>query len=90
MRGIGGTSGKIPPCLNMPKGGKMGWITRLNGKGRLVIPGQVRERLGLERGDNLVLEIKGNEIVLYTYAAKVMENSKKDDLEDFLSKKMGE
>jgi len=27
----------------------------LNGKGRIVIPGEVREKLGIKKGDNLIL-----------------------------------
>jgi len=63
----------------------MGWIVRLNGKGRIVIPGEVREKLGLKKGDNLILEISGNEIVLHPYDMKATESLKKDDLKDFLS-----
>jgi AbrB family looped-hinge helix DNA binding protein len=55
-------------------------------EGRLVIAREVREKLGLKRGDNLIPEIKDNEIVLYPYAIKATENLKKDDLADFLSK----
>jgi len=64
----------------------MRWIVRLNGKGRIVIPGEVREKLGIKKGDNLILEINGNEIVLFPYGTKAKENLKKDDLKDFLSK----
>ena len=64
----------------------MGWIVRLNGKGRIVIPGEVREKLGIKKGDNLILEIRGNEIVLFPYDARAKENLKKDDLKDFLSR----
>lgn len=51
-----------------------------------MIPGEVRDRLGIKKGDNLILEIKGNEIVLFPYDTKATENLKKDDLKDFLSK----
>jgi len=64
----------------------MGWIVRLNGNGRIVIPREVREKLGIKKGDNLILEIKGNEIVLLPYNARAKENMKKDDLKGFLSK----
>ena len=63
-----------------------GWIVRLNGKGRIVIPGEVREKVGIKKGDNLILEIKGNEILLIPYDTKATGNMKKDDLQDFLSK----
>jgi AbrB family looped-hinge helix DNA binding protein len=55
----------------------MGWIVRSNGKGRIVIPREVRNRLGLGKNSILTLEIRDNEVVLTAPL----------DLEAFLSKK---
>jgi len=63
----------------------MGWIVRLNGKGRIVIPGEVREKLGIKKGDNLVLDIRDDEIVLAILREKKAENSGKEHLKSFLS-----
>jgi len=63
----------------------MGWIVRLNGKGRIVIPGEVREKLGLRKGDSLVLDINDNVIMLMALEGKKPSTSGRDDLKDFLS-----
>jgi len=64
----------------------MGWIVRLNGKGRIVIPGEVREKLGLRKGDSLVLDIRDNEIVLIILETKEMKNTNHNQLANFLKK----
>jgi len=63
----------------------MGWIVRLNGKGRIVIPGEVREKLGLRKGDSLVLDINDNVIMLMVLEEKKSSTLGKDNLKDFLS-----
>jgi len=63
----------------------MGWIVRLNGKGRIVIPGEVREKLGLETGAIMSLEIKDNAIVLSKFQSKTSDNITKDSLRQFLT-----
>jgi len=63
----------------------MGWIVKLNGKGRIVIPREVRGKLGLSKGDSLVLDIRGGEIVLTILREKKAENSGKEHLKSFLS-----
>ena len=64
----------------------MGWIVRLNGKGRIVIPREVREKLGLMKGNSLVLDIKGDEIVLTLFPRKSTKGGKEDNFLDFLSR----
>jgi AbrB family looped-hinge helix DNA binding protein len=44
--------------------GNVGWIARLNGKGRIVIPREIRDRIGLKKGDHLSLEVRDSQIVL--------------------------
>lgn len=39
-------------------------IVRLSSKGQLVLPKIVRERLALEQGQELNVELKGNKIIL--------------------------
>jgi len=63
----------------------MGWIVRLNGKGRIMIPSEVREKLGIKKGDNLILEIRDNQLVLLTYDGEATNHAKKQELKDFLS-----
>lgn len=42
----------------------MGEIVEMDEKGRIVIPISVRNTFGIEKGVKLVLEIRGNEIVI--------------------------
>ena len=39
-----------------------------------MIPGEVRDKLGIKKGDNLALGIKDNEIMLTMCETKEMEN----------------
>jgi AbrB family looped-hinge helix DNA binding protein len=48
----------------------MGRIVRLNGKGRIVIPSEATDTLGLNKGDDSTLETNGNKIVLHPYGIK--------------------
>jgi len=59
----------------------------LNGKGRIVIPGEVREKLGLKRGDTLLLDVRDNEVVLSIFSAEpTIQSVTTDKLKDFLMK----
>ncbi|MBI4571807.1 MAG: AbrB/MazE/SpoVT family DNA-binding domain-containing protein [candidate division NC10 bacterium] len=42
----------------------MGGMVKLSAKYQIVIPREVRRRLGLEAGDGLLVEVRGNTIVL--------------------------
>jgi AbrB family looped-hinge helix DNA binding protein len=42
----------------------MGEVVEVDSNGRIVIPISIRDKLGIENGVRLVLEIKGDEIVL--------------------------
>lgn len=44
---------------------------RLNANGRVVIPASVRKILGVEAGDNLILERKGNVFCLTTQQQRI-------------------
>lgn len=39
-------------------------VARLSSKGQLVIPAAIREKLGLEQGGQLKLDVSGNKIIL--------------------------
>ena len=43
--------------------------TRISDKGRLVIPAQVREELGMKVGDTVFLEVVDHELRISTFAA---------------------
>jgi len=45
-------------------GGKMGWIVRLDEKGRIVIPQEVRIKLNLEIGTILRVSVEDASVVL--------------------------
>ncbi len=57
----------------------------MNGKGRILIPSDVRNMLGLKRGDSLYVEIRGNDIVLKTLRVEPVEKSPAENLKEFLS-----
>ncbi len=57
----------------------------MNGKGRILIPSEVRNRLGLKSGDSLYVEIQGNDIVLRTLGIESAEKPKTEGLKEFLS-----
>ena len=40
----------------------MGWITRVSRRYQVVIPKEVRKRLGINEGDRIMFEIDGDEI----------------------------
>jgi AbrB family looped-hinge helix DNA binding protein len=42
----------------------MALTTRLSEKGQVVIPNEVRTAMGLERGDQFSVEMRGDEVVL--------------------------
>ena len=42
----------------------MGTTVKLSGKHQIVIPREVRKQLGLAAGDGLLVEVRGNTIVL--------------------------
>ena len=62
----------------------MGWIVRLDEKGRLVIPNEVREKVGIKKGEDLVLEIKNENIILTKLNSRITEDTKKNELREFL------
>ena len=64
----------------------MGWIVRLNGKGRVVIPIEIREKLGIKKGDNLMLDVREDEITLTILSGKKAENSRAIHLKSFLER----
>jgi AbrB family looped-hinge helix DNA binding protein len=44
----------------------MAWIVKVDAKGRIVIPNEVRDKLGLKKGASLTLDIQESEIILST------------------------
>lgn len=71
----------------------MGWIVRLDEKGRVVIPREVREQLAITTGSKLIVERDGERIVFEPIEGKgenYNERSNKsepneDHLKEFLS-----
>lgn len=47
--------------------------TRLSTKGQIVLPGKIRERLGLKPGDQLDATVDGNRIVLTPRLSRARE-----------------
>jgi AbrB family looped-hinge helix DNA binding protein len=45
--------------------------TKISDKGRLVIPNEVRERLGMQVGDTVFLEVADNELRISTFASRL-------------------
>ncbi len=40
------------------------WLVNIREKGQMTLPANIREELGLKKGDKLLVERRGNEIVL--------------------------
>ncbi|MFQ5951152.1 MAG: AbrB/MazE/SpoVT family DNA-binding domain-containing protein [Candidatus Geothermarchaeales archaeon] len=62
----------------------MGWFVTLNGKGRILIPREVRDNLGLEKGDGLWLELKDSEMVIKRVSTEKGDSLGEEDLAEFL------
>ncbi len=45
-------------------------VTRIGKKGVIVIPKRLREALGLEEGMSVILELKGDRLILRPYVPK--------------------
>jgi len=71
----------------MQEVGKMGWVVKMDEKGRVVIPVEVREKFGLQRGTYLILEARGNQLVLFAYDQAATEISPENGFKGFLSRK---
>ncbi len=65
----------------------MGWIVKLDEKGRIVIPRDLRDKLGLKEGDALTLDVKENNITLSgpETGRLLQADESEDTLRDFLS-----
>ncbi len=64
----------------------MGWTVRMNGKGRILIPSEVRNRLGLRKGRILSVDIVDSKIVLTMLETEAVEDSGHNELRSFLSR----
>ena len=42
----------------------MGEIVKIDEKGRIVIPVEIRDKMGLKKGDNLTLDVKDIRLIL--------------------------
>jgi len=62
----------------------MGEIVEMDSKGRIVIPSSIRNKFGLSDGVHLVIEIRGDEIVVCKIHGAAAESVKENDLDDFL------
>lgn len=56
----------------------------LSSKGQLTLPGKIRRRLGLSKGDMLAVEEKDGEIVLKPITAIPVKMYSDKEIEDFL------
>ena len=65
----------------------VGIIRKLDPLGRLTIPIEIREYLGIKIGDYLSLIVDGNDIIITPDITKVLSKS---EIEDRLSKKYSE
>jgi len=65
----------------------MGWIVKVDDKGRIVIRREVRDKLALKTGDNLVAEVRDSEFVLQLPQPPERKQLDYDELRDFLSSK---
>lgn len=65
----------------------MGWIVKLDEKGRIVIPRDVRDKLGLKEGDTLTLDVQEDIITLSRLETGrlVQVNEAEHELKHFLS-----
>jgi AbrB family looped-hinge helix DNA binding protein len=62
----------------------MGEIVEVDSKGRIVIPSSIRNKLGLSEGTTLVVEVKGDEVVLSRILTESPARDKENSLKDFL------
>ena len=62
---------------------------RVDGDGRIILPKKVREELGIHEGSELMLDIKGEEIVIKIHRGNLDKSLDKrvDELIEFLRKK---
>jgi AbrB family looped-hinge helix DNA binding protein len=65
----------------------MGEVVETDSKGRIVIPSSIRNKFGLDKGSQLLIESRDNEIVLSQIVPKALEktNTQTDSLKGFLS-----
>jgi len=63
----------------------MGEVVEVDSKGRIVIPISIRNKLALKEGDQLVAEIRSDEIVIYRVLEENVLPIKSNGLKDFLS-----
>jgi len=66
------------------KVGRWERLLRLDEKRRIVIPNSIRNKLGLSDGAQLVVEIKGDDIVRYRISTEEGGANKREPLKDFL------
>ena len=62
----------------------MGEIVEVDSKGRIVIPSSIRSKLGLGEGTQLVLEVRGDEVVLSRILTVSPALDRENSLKDFL------
>ena len=63
----------------------MGEVVEMDSKGRVVIPSEIRNKLGLSETSTLVVDIRGEEIVLHGISKQFVMESETDNLTDFLT-----
>jgi len=63
----------------------MGEVVEVDEKGRIVIPGDVRDKLGLKKGDSISLEVQDHSIVLAKLETEPIVGGNENMLKSFLS-----
>jgi len=58
----------------------MGWIIKLDEKGRIVIPSELRIRLGVKE------DVAENKVVLARFEEHAIEDDRDESIQDFLSR----
>jgi AbrB family looped-hinge helix DNA binding protein len=77
-------SGKIPRGLHAARGGKMGEVVEVDSKGRIAIPSSIRNKFGLGKGKQSVVEIRGDEIVVFRVFVEHTVEERGTNMKDFL------
>jgi len=62
----------------------MSWTVKLDSKGRILIPKELRETLRVETGETILVELQGDLVILKSLQIKKPEDSNVDKLQLFL------
>jgi len=60
-------------------------VVEVDSKGRIVIPCEIRDKLGLSESSILVVDIRGDEIVVHRVYEQSVKELESDNLKSFLT-----